>query len=446
MKNLDKDNYYVWHPFTDMPDFYERPLLFKEGKDLLLRDTDNNTYINSISGLWNLSLGSGNQEIIKAMIEQLSVLQYASLFRMGHETACLYAEELVKTLPGGFKKVFFTSNGSEAVETMVKAARQYYRLSGKKEKYVIIGLKRAYHGVSYGALSASGIEEDQEMFAPLVPGFEHVEPPYCLRCPYNKKVQECNAECAKEIERVICKYGESRIAGFLMEPVIGFGGVIVPPEKYFEELKKILDKYDVLFMLDEITTGFGRTGKMLACEHWDLKADMLAVGKGMSGGYAPLGAALFTDEVFDRFSQSKKTRFNHGSTYSGHPVCCAAGRKVLEILLRDNIIQGVKEIEKELWKYFRRLNEASCVGEVRGKGAMLAVEFVRDKSTLAPLDFETMYKIIEVIIKWGVLVSLSGNNIIIMPPLTIERKYIRKIYNAVGMAVKQVLGEEVSMV
>lgn len=446
MGTFTKNNYHVWHPFTDMPLFYEEPVLFKEAKDLLLSDVNNKKYINSISGLWNMNLGSGNREIIEAIIEQLSTLQYASLFRMGHETARLYAEELAKVLPGDLNKVFFTSNGSEAVETMIKAARQYYKLLGKKDKHIIIGLKRAYHGVSYGALSASGIEEDQQMFTPLVPGFEHIEPPYCLRCAFNKNVRNCNVECAKQLEDIICQHKVSRVAGFLMEPVMGFGGVIVPPDKYFTEIQRILDKYDVLFMLDEITTGFGRTGEMFASQHWGLKADMMAIGKGMSGGYMPLGAAVFTDEIFNKFAENQNNRFNHGSTYSGHPLSCAAGIKVLEKLAEGNIIQGVKEVEKNMWEYFEPFQAFSCIGEIRGKGGMFAIEFVKDQSTLAPLDAETMYQIIRGIIRWGVLVSQSGNNIIIMPPLTIGSKYLKKIYNAIAITIKQVLGEETKLV
>jgi adenosylmethionine-8-amino-7-oxononanoate aminotransferase len=440
MNELNQDNYFVWHPFTNMAQFYEDPLIFKEGHDSLIQDTANHTFINSISGLWNMSLGFGNQEIIDAISDQLSRLPYASLFRMGHEAAQNYAAELVKILPGDLNKVFFTSNGSESVETMIKAARQYHRMRGKKEKYNIICLNRAYHGVSYGALSASGFPEDQEMYMPLLPGFIHIDPPYCLRCPYHKTKNSCGMECAKKIEEVIEEYSEDKIAGFLMEPVLGFGGFIIPPDEFFVELKKILAKHDILFMLDEVTTGFGRTGKLFAAEHWDLKPDMMSMGKAMSAGYLPLGAAAFTDKVFSQFSGERYIdRFNHGSTFSGHPACCAAGQKVLEIYLRDNIIEKVRILEQEINAQFKEMEPLPCIGEIRIKGAMLALEFVTDKQSLNPVDSETMFKLAREMLQWGVLSHLSGNSMLIIPPLNMPVKYVSKIYNTICSSIKKVL-------
>ncbi|HHT49811.1 MAG TPA: aspartate aminotransferase family protein [Firmicutes bacterium] len=337
-KKLDEKIYHIWHPFTNMNVFYEEPLIFTEGHGSLLKDVNNKTYINALSGLWNTAFGLGDQEVIDAITAQLKNISYASLFRMGHAIAQRYAEKLFQVLPGNLSKVFFTSNGSEAVETMIKATRQFYKLQGKHGKMNIICLRRAYHGVSYGALSASGFTEDQEMYAQLLPGFIHIEPPYCYRCPYHRKVDDCQTECAREIENVIQKVGIDKIAAFMMEPILGFGGFIVPPDKFHEELIKILRKYDILLLMDEVTTGFGRTGKFFACEHWGLSPDMMALGKAISGGYIPLGATVFSEEIYHTFLRAGVTgRFAHGSTYSGNPAACAAGEKMLEIYQRADV-------------------------------------------------------------------------------------------------------------
>lgn len=438
MQTPNKDNYFVFHPFTAMKNFYEDPLIFSNGHGSLITDVHHRTFINSISGLWNLCLGLGNQEIIQAITEQLTSLSYASLFRMGHDIASVYARELVRVLPGELRRIFFTSNGSEAVETMIKIARQYQKLRGKEGKYRIICFKRAYHGVSYGALSASGFEEDQEMFSPLLPGFIHTDPPYCLRCAFHQKVDSCRVECVKQIEELIKRHGEETISGLMFEPILGFGGFIVPPDKFYRELQKLLSKYDILLMLDEVTTGFGRTGKLFACEHWGLRPDMISLGKAMGGGYMPLGAAAFSDKIFNEFLNAG-ARFNHGSTFSGHPASCAAGRKVLEIYLRDKIVDRVRELEEELFARFHQLQELSCVAEVRGKGAMLAIEFVKDRKKLEPLDAETMYKLVREILQWGVLVHLSGNCIFLLPPLNMDLKYLKKIHNTIVKSIKEVL-------
>jgi adenosylmethionine-8-amino-7-oxononanoate aminotransferase len=443
---IEVDNYKVWHPFTHMSQFFEDPLIFNSGNGSLITDSQNHTFINSISGLWNLSLGLGNKEIIDAITEQLNKLAYGSLFRMGHSAAMSYAEDLVKVLPGELNRVFFTSNGSEAIETMIKAARQYYKLKGNNEKYQIICLKRAYHGVSYGALSASGFEDDQQMYEPLLPGFIHIDPPYCLRCPYNKSKGHCQFECAKSVEEAILSVGPDHIAGYLMEPVLGFGGFIVPPDGYFEELKRVLSKYDILFMVDEVTTGFGRTGKLFACENWDLKPDMMAMGKAISAGYLPLGGVAFTDRVYNQFSGKRYVdRFNHGSTFSGHPACCAAGKKVLEIYQKNDILAKACELGNELIKSFKRFEKLPCVAEVRNIGVMVAIEFVEDKETLNPLNSETMYNITREIFQWGVLVHLSGNNILLIPPLTMPVTYVKKIYNTIAKSIKETLSIEVTL-
>ena len=428
-----------------MAEYASDPLVLDSGEGSLVREAEGHTFINSVAGLWNLSLGSGVAEIADAVHEQLLKLSYASLFRMGHSAADRYANELVEVLPTGLRHVFLTSNGSESVETMIKVARQFQRTQGNPQKTEIICLQRAYHGVSYGALSASGFPEDQDMYRPLVPGFHHVSPPYCLRCPFGKDPATCGDECSQQIEDTILARGEDHIAGFLMEPVLGFGGVIVPPDRYFQNLKRILDRYDdVLFMLDEVTTGFGRTGSMFAAEHWHLQPDMMSMGKAISAGYQPLGAAAFTSEIFSAFQGGAyKDRLNHGSTNSGHPAACAAGSAVLAIYRRDRIVDQARELGEALSMAFSRLRGHPLVAEVRQLGALVGIELVTDRETFNPLPSKTMESVVKKLVRWGILVHLSGNNLIFVPPLVLPTAQAERLAVGVDLVLSDVrLGED----
>lgn len=441
MSELTK--YPLWHPFTHMSEYRKEPLVFELAEGSLIRDVGGRSYVNSVAGLWNLSLGSGNREIADAIHEQLLELSYASLFRMGHSAAASYAEELVAVLPGKVDHVFLTSNGSESVETMIKVARHYQRARGHEHKTEIICLERAYHGVSYGALSASGFPEDQEMYQPLLPGFHHVAAPYCLRCPFGEHPQTCADQCSGQVEETIQARGEDRIAGLLMEPVLGFGGVIVPPDRYFENLKRILNRHDILLMLDEVTTGFGRTGTMFAAEHWQLQPDMMAMGKAISGGYQPLGAAAFTEEIFSAFQGSAyEARLNHGSTNSGHPAACAAGRAVLAIYEREGVVGQAHALGEALSVAFARLRDNPRVAEVRQLGPLVGVELVSDPESLMPLSSEHMDGVVRALLRWGILAHLSGNNLIFVPPLVLPLAQAERLASGLELALSSLMTGE----
>ena len=255
-------------------------------------------------------------------------LAYASLFRQAHPKAIELAAKLVDITSGRYQHVYLATNGSEAIETALKMARQYHRQSpdpGDHGRFKVISLRGSYHGVSYGAISTSGVDTDAAKYGPLVPGFIQVEPPYCYRCPYGKDgYPECGIVYARAVEDAIFAEGAETVAAFIMEPIMGVFGVVGPPEEYYRLVGEICRRHGVLLIADEGTTGFGRTGKLFAAGAWDPAPDILCLAKAISSGYLPLGATLATEDIYDRF-EGEGNQFEHGSTASGHPVCAAVG-------------------------------------------------------------------------------------------------------------------------
>lgn len=417
------DDYHLWQPFTQMESFLEeQQVIVERGEGAYLFDVHGKKYLNLTSCLWNAPLGLGQSEIINAIAEQLKVLGYSSLFRAGHTPAIELARLVAGIVPGDLNRVFFTSNGSESVETTIKMARAYFRRRGST-KYKVLSLRNAYHGVSYGAMAASGFDDMKEGFGPLPAGFRQIEPPYCYRCPFGLRHPECKAKCACALEDAILEEGPEQVALFLVEPVMGFGGAVVPPPEYFDIVAAICRECEVLLAVDEVTTGFGRTGTMFAVEHWQARPDMMALGKAMSGGYFPLGAVVVTDEIWRAFlGPDNSTRFEDGSTNSGHPGACAAGRAAIGLLRREGYVAKAARLGRFFRDRLRGLLEIPIVGDVRGLGMILAVELVRDRKTKEPLDAASMTKIVKACYAHGLWVHVSLNRILLLPPFILDEE------------------------
>ena len=420
------DREHVWHPLfqhqlldgTDL-------VVFQSANGSTITDTDGNQYLDAYSGLWNVNVGYGRQEIADAVYQQIQQLPYYPHSQI-NPPATLLAAELAELLPGDLKHVYFCNSGSEANETAIKIARQYGRQKYPGQaRYKIISRYRGYHGFTYGAMSATGQARRRKAFEPLVPGFPHVHPPYCYRCPFGLSHPQCNTVCADEIERVIQWEGAETVCAVIAEPIIGGGGVIIPPDDYFPKLREICDRYGLLLIIDEVITGFGRTGKPFACEHWRIEPDIMTLAKGLTSGYLPLGACVTTDAVFDVFlgEPDENREFEQVCTYGGHPVTCAAGLANLKILTEERLWENAAHVGAKLLEKLKGLESLPIVGEVRGKGLMIGIELVQaDQSNL---DTARTNSVVGAMKEQGILIGKIGhalddpeNIVFLAPPLT----------------------------
>ncbi|MFQ6077026.1 MAG: aspartate aminotransferase family protein [Candidatus Bathyarchaeia archaeon] len=438
---------HVWMHMTHAKDYARHPLTLTRGRGALVWDSEGNEYIDAVSAVAVTNVGHGRREVIDAVHNQIRDLEYASIVYAATKPAVELARKLAAITPGDLEKVFFTTGGSEAVETAIKMARQYQVLSGREGRYRVMARWMSYHGGSLGALSAAGHPIRRRMFAPLLLDFPHVPPPYCYRCFFGKTYPECDTECARSIDRTIRAEGEGSISAFIAEPVVGYSGVIVPPPEYLPMVREICDKYDILLLADEVITGFGRTGKMFGCENWGVVPDILILAKGMASGYVPLGAAVVRERVTEAFERSTSSTFVHAFTFGGHPAACAAGLACIEIMERERLSERAAELGKYMMKQLKAL-DSKIIGEVRGLGLFLGIELVRDRETKEafgenePVGRAVMLKAREK----GVIISgskgsgagLMGDLLLMAPPLVTGKEQIDRIVEVVGESIAEV--------
>ncbi len=429
---------YLWAPFTQMGDIDEEvePLVIVSGEGARVTDSQGKEYIDGHAALWLANVGFGRQEIVEAAYEQLKRLSYFPSFAgMSNDVAVTLAERMVDMMePEGMSRVFFSSGGSEAVETALKMARQYWRLKGEGRKFKFISRKKSYHGVTMGALGATGLVGNRRLFEPMVPGFRHIEAPHCYHCPYGLERDTCNLVCANELERTIEFEGPDTVAAFIGEPVMGAGGVIVPPDGYWQEIERICRKYDVLLIADEVITGFGRTGEMFGCRHWGVKPDIMVLAKALTSGYLPLGATLTGEEIFKvclgKHGEGKE--FRHGNTYSGHPAACAAAMVNIDIVEREGLVAQSRDNGEYLLERLRELEALPMVGNVDGLGLMARVELVQeDGNPFPPADMVGL-GVARQLMRKGIILRALGDVISFSPPLVIDRDEIDAMVDPLG--------------
>lgn len=434
-KEIDKAH--VWHPLFQHQRLDETDLLvFKSAQGTTLIDADGNEYLDAYSALWNVNVGYGRQEIADAVYAQIQELCYYPHSQI-NVPATELAAQLAACLPGDLNHVYFCNSGSEANETAIKIARQYGRQTYPGEnRYKIISRYRGYHGFTYGAMSATGQARRRKAFEPLAPGFHHAHPPYCYRCPLGLDEKSCNDACVNDIERIIQSEGPETVIAVIAEPIIGGGGIIVPSDDYFPKLRKICDDYGLLLILDEVITGFGRTGKMFACEHWGVQPDLITLAKGLTSGYIPLGACVASTSVFNTFlgNSDENREFAQVCTYGGHPVACAAGVANLKILQSERLWENAEKVGSYLFDKLKTLESLPIVGDVRGKGLMLAVELIQTDG--AHLETAKTNHIVGQLRERGVIVGKIGhavdepeNIIYIAPPLILTESEADQIFN-----------------
>jgi len=382
LTDRDLDLRHVWHGNVQHQGLDRRPPLeVDRADDVWVWDVEGRRYLDAMAGLWCVNVGYGRREIVDAVSAQMTRLPYYPLTQ-SHGPAAQLAARLTSLLPNELSRVFFLNSGSEAVETALKMARQYARRAHPgQNRYKIIARHRAYHGFTMGALSATGQVLRKQAFEPLVPGFLHVAPPDPYRCGFCSRDSCCTLACADEFDRVIRMEGPESVAAVILEPVIGGGGVLPAPDGYLERVREICNRYGVLLILDEVITGFGRTGKLFGFEHAGVRPDILTVAKGLTSGYLPLAATVTTDQVFEAFNSDtdEAAKFAQVSTFGGHPCSCSAGLANLDILTRERLWENSASVGAYLIDRLRGL-KAKSIGEVRGRGLLVGLEMTADDS------------------------------------------------------------------
>ncbi len=427
-----------WHPMTHPGDSLKNPAkVFVSAEGVEITDNNGHRVIDAVGGLWNANLGYSCEPIKKAIADQLAEMPYYSSFR---GTTTQPVVELSAELQNWFKqdglvRSFFTSGGSDSVETCLRLARQYHKARGDKDRYKFIGLKKGYHGTHFGAASVNGNANFRRNYEPLLPGTYHIAAPWTYRNPFNTDDPAIIAQmCAKMLEDEIQFQGPDTVAAFIMEPVLGAGGVIVPHHTFMPMVRDICDKYGILLIADEVITAFGRLGSWNGCRHWGVKPDLMATAKAITNAYFPLGAAMIGEKVADVFESNKDSfgAIGHGYTYSGHPVGCAAALACLAETKRLNVAENAGARGLELQAGLQSLKDKhDLVGDARGLGLMGCLELVSDRETKAPASKEAAEIVSETAYENGVIVRISGNNLIISPPLIIDSNHVSKIISAV---------------
>jgi adenosylmethionine-8-amino-7-oxononanoate aminotransferase len=379
---LEADRRYLVHPLHH-PDDHRQPLVVVEGRGAMLHDADGREYIDGLSGLWNVNVGHGRAELADSASAQMRRIAFASAYiGATNEPAVRLAEKIVGHAYANSAAVYFTTAGAESNESAFKFARYYWKINDKPQKTKIISRVHAYHGVTMAAMSATGMAVYHKMFGPLVPGFIQVAPPYAYRWAGN---DEPGIGAADAVEKAILAEGPETVAAVIAEPVMGAGGVIVPPPSYFPRLREICDRYQVLLIADEVITGFGRTGRWFALGHWGVEPDLVSFAKGVTSGYLPLGGVIASKHVHEAIEGAPADRkFMHAATYSGHPVCCAVGLCNIEIIESEGLVERAAVMGRRLLAGLEELRNLPLVGDVRGLGMMCGIELVTDRNSRTP--------------------------------------------------------------
>jgi adenosylmethionine-8-amino-7-oxononanoate aminotransferase len=455
------DRKYIWHPFTQMKEWLkEKPIIISEGKDCFIKDIYGRWYLDGVSSLWVNIHGHRKKEIDDAIKEQLDSIAHSTLLGLSNVSAVRLAEKLIQlvqkslhthTHPGKGKnrgdelsKVFYSDNGSTAVEVALKMAFQYWRHKGIDGKNAFVSLNNAYHGDTIGAVSVGGIEIFHKAFGPLLFKTYKSPSPYCYRCELGKEYPDCKFTCLDKLEEIFKDHSPG-IAAMIIEPLIqAAGGMITSPQGYLKGVRELCTKYNILMIADEVATGFGRTGKMFACEHEEVVPDIMCLSKGITGGYMPLAVTLATDKIYNIFLGEFKDlkTFFHGHSYTGNPLACAAALACLDLFEKEQVLKELKGKIEILEAWLKDLLNLQHVGNVRNIGLMAGVELVRDKKTKEPYDWAEKigWRVAYHARENGVFIRPLGNVIVIMPPLSISSENLKQLLKVIKDSIVAVTG------
>ena len=441
----EKDKRYVWHPFTQMMDWEgEEIVIIEEGDGFYLKDIKGNVYIDGVSSLWTNVHGHRKQEIDVALKDQIDKISHSTFLGLSNVAAILLAEKLVHITPRGLDKVFYSDSGSEAMEVALKVAYQYWcqKDNPEPQRTKFVHLTHSYHGDTLGSVSVGGIDLFHKIYKPFLFETINVPAPYCYRCPLGLRKEQCAKECFEELARVV-RQQSKEIAAVVIEPLMqGAAGMINQPEGYISAIRELTKDVGVLLIFDEVATGFGRTGKMFAAEWENISPDVMALGKGITGGYLPLSATLFTTEIFNAFlgDYSEFKSFFHGHTYTGNQLASRAALANIEIFEKEQVIENVSPKIQLLKQRLSSFYALEHVGDIRQVGFMVGIELVKDRNTkeaFAPEE-KIGIKVIMEARKRGVIIRPLGNVIVLMPPLTIHEHQLHTLLDVVFDSIKRV--------
>ncbi len=431
---IKKDLQYNWHPYTQMSlsnDF--PPILIEKAKGIKLYDNNGKIYLDTISSWWCNIHGHNHPKIVKTIKDQLKKLDHVLFAGFTHKPAIILSEKIISITPKNLTKVFYSDDGSTAVETALKMSFQYWQNTGKKNKIKFISLDNGYHGDTIGAMSISGVNLFNSVFNPLFFSSLKIPAPYCYRCPISRSKESCNIECANFLEDIL-KKNHNEISALIIEPlVLAAGGMIVYPKEYLEKIYGIIKKYNIHLILDEVATGFGRTGKMFACQHLNIEPDFMCLSKGLTSGTLPMGITLATEKIYQAFFDTYNglKTFFHGHTYTANPIACSAAIANLEIFKKENTLDKVKKLVPMFHAKLDEFNSLKYAGDIRKIGMIGAIELVKDKKTkeLFAKEKKIGLEIYKKGLKEGLLLRPLGNIIYFYFPLCIKEKEINTILN-----------------
>lgn len=484
----DSDKKYIWHPFTQMKEWAdEQQIIIAEGRDCHLIDTEGKAYLDGVSSLWVNIHGHRKKEIDDAIKAQIDKISHSTLLGLSNLPAIELAEKLVKIIessantngangaqtasrpvtgdllpppsppwqgwekgeacrrdrqaykPSALTRVFYSDNGSTSVEVALKMAFQYWRHKGAAGKERFLSLNNGYHGDTIGAVSVGGVDIFHSAFGPLLFKTYKAPSPYCYRCELDMKYPDCRLACLSKMEAILRSHHEE-IAALIIEPFVqAAGGMIVSPPGYLKGARELCARHNVLFIADEVATGFGRTGKMFACEHESVVPDMICLSKGITGGYLPLAATVASEEIYNAFLGEFKDlkTFFHGHSYTGNPLGCAAALACLGIFEKEKTIEGLRPKIEALEEWLKEISVMDHVGDTRNKGLMAGVELVMDKETKKPYPWEQKMgrRVCLYVREKGILIRPLGNVVVIMPPLSISIGDLRYMLDAIKDAI-----------
>jgi putrescine aminotransferase len=433
-KIVKTDLAHLIHPLYH-PNDAKSPFVWVKGEGSTLYTADGREYLDGLACLWNVTLGHGRKELAAAAAKQMEQLAFTSSYT-GHTNipAIQLAERLSERSYKSINHFFFACGGGEANDSAIKTARFFWISQDRPEKLKIISREHAYHGVTMGAMSATGIASYWPMFGGKLPGFIHIPSPY----PY----RYAGGNPADELEKAILREGPDTVAAFIAEPVQGAGGLIVPQNDYFPRIREICDKYDVLLMSDEVITGFGRTGKWFGLEHWNVQPDIMSFAKGVTSGYLPLGGIGVSERVYKVIAEvPPQRRWMHAFTYSAHPTCCAVALVTLDIIEREGLVEAAARKGKKLLDGLKQLASQESVGDIRGLGLMCGIEFVEDKATKKPFppDRKMGARVQQECSRRGLVSRIKDDIYMLAPPFVVTDAEIDRMVNILGEAIPAAL-------
>jgi adenosylmethionine-8-amino-7-oxononanoate transaminase len=439
-KLIEADKQYVWHPFTQMSDWLSsEPVIIEGGEGSFLIDTDGKRYIDGVSSLWCNVHGHRVKKIDDAIRTQLEKIGHSTLLGLGQTRSIELAEKLVQITPDNLKKVFYSDSGATSVEIAIKMAYQFWHNKGQKKRKKFIALRNSYHGDTIGSVSIGGIGLFHAIFKSLLFETFFVPSPHPYR--YDGAPQACADRSLEEIENLLKKHA-GRIAAVIVEPLVqGAGGMIVHPEGFLKKVRQLTAEYDVILIVDEVATGFGRTGKMFACEHEDVQPDIMCLGKGITGGYLPLAATLTTQQIFEAFlgKASEHKTFYHGHTYTGNALSCAAALASMELFEENKVIDSLPAKISLIDEIFEELAGLDYVGDVRHRGLMAGIELVQDKATKGsfPSEKHIGAKLCSAMRPKGLMLRPLDDVIVVMPPIAIDIDLLEKLLRIIKDSIEK---------